>query len=175
MQDLQQIDVKVFATKAENIEPYDLMRVFQRWIQKHTIPGVLIDAADYSHMHNGPGVILVAHEFNVSLDRVGGRPGLLYHQKQPLEGDFVARIRQVIQSARTCAELLQAEPEMKGKLAFDLNHFLFIANDRLRTPDPGSLEAGLDAAARSVLSGGVSLEVYQGDPRERIVIEVKAA
>lgn len=175
MQDLHRFDVKVFATKAENIGPYDLMRVFQRWIQKHTIPGVLIDAADYSHMHNGPGVILVAHEFNVSLDRVGGRPGLLYHQKQPLEGDFAARIGQVIHSARACAELLQGEPEMQGKLAFDLKRFLFIANDRARTPDTKSLTAGLETAARSVLGGGVSLEVWQGDPRERIAIEVRAA
>ncbi|MEK7794989.1 MAG: hypothetical protein AAB353_10690 [Candidatus Hydrogenedentota bacterium] len=175
MQDLHQFDVKVFATKAENIGPYDLMRVFQRWIQKHTIPGVLIDAADYSHMHNGPGVILVAHEFNVSLDRVGGRPGMLYHQKQPLEGDFAARIGQVIQSARTCAGLLQGEPEMKDKLAFDLKHFLFIANDRARTPDIGSLRASVEEAARSVVGGGVSLEVRKGDPRERVAIEVRAA
>ena len=39
---------------------------------------MLIDVADYGHVPQGPGVVLVAHEANIYLDRLDGRTGLTY-------------------------------------------------------------------------------------------------
>ena len=70
--DIQKIDVKIFASQGQDIDPYEFVPVLQRWIQEHLVPGVLIDVADYSHMHNGAGVILVGHEYNLSVDYAEG-------------------------------------------------------------------------------------------------------
>ena len=60
----------------------------------HSIPDhLLIDVADYEHVPNGPGTVLVSHEANIHLDLADGRPGLLYIRKQPLKGDLRERIR----------------------------------------------------------------------------------
>ena len=44
------------------------------------------DVADYSHMHAGPGIVLVANDANVSIDESDDRRGLLYSRKSPLSG-----------------------------------------------------------------------------------------
>ena len=51
----------------------DFIPVFHRWIQKQTVSGhLLIDVHDYSHIHQGPGILLVGHEGNFSIDLADG-------------------------------------------------------------------------------------------------------
>ena len=82
--DLQKISVKFFAASSGAIRLTDFIDVFNSWIQGSD--GAYYDVADYSHMQAGPGVVLVFHEANVSMDNAGNRLGLLYNQKQPLCG-----------------------------------------------------------------------------------------
>ncbi len=178
MQGLQQIDIKVFVKKGEDIPPYDFMPVLQRWIQKHTIPGALIDVADYSHIHNGPGIILVAHEHNVSVDYNEGRMGLLFHQKQPLDGSLQERMKLCLKYAFMACVELQREPEFDGRLEFDSTKVLFLANDRLHAPNDdvtgGQVEEQLSEVAGRIFDGELDLHRRSDDPRDRIVIEVHA-
>ena len=63
---IDHVNVKVFA-KA----PVDLaaaIPVFHRWIQEGACEELLIDVADYRHVPAGPGVVLIGHEANYSLD-----------------------------------------------------------------------------------------------------------
>ncbi len=179
MEDLYRIDVKVFATSGNDIDPYTFMTVLQRWIQQHTIPGVLIDVADYSHIHHGPGVILVAHEHNVSVDYDGGKMGLLIRQKTATNGTLGDRIRSATMFALKAAVLLQAEPDFAGGLAFDLRRTLIIANDRLNAPADTNttdrLKAEAAASLANVYPGALTIEPVSGDPRGRAAIEVRAA
>ena len=172
------MDIKVFVKKGEDIPPYDFMPVLQRWIQKHTVPGALIDVADYSHIHNGPGIILVAHEHNVSVDYGEGRMGLLFHQKQPLDGSLQERMKLCMKYAFTACVELQQEPEFEGRLEFDSGKFLFIVNDRLHAPNDeetnGQVHEQLLAAAGSVYDGELDLSRRIGDARHRIMIEATA-
>ena len=178
MQGLQQMDIKVFVKKGEDIPPYDFMRVLQRWIQQHTIPGALIDVADYSHIRNGPGIILVAHEHNVSIDYNDGRMGLLFHQKQPLDGSLQERMKLCLKYAFTACVELQEEPEFEGRLEFDPANFLFIANDRLHAPNEDEayeqVHKQLLEAAGRVYDGELDLHRWAGDDRSRIAIEATA-
>ena len=178
MEDLHRIDVKVFATSGNDIDPYTFMTVLQRWIQQHTIPGVLIDVADYSHIHHGPGVILIAHEHNVSIDYDGGKMGLLLRQKTPVEGTLGDRICAATLFALKAAQLLQAEPEFAGRLAFDLRHAIVIANDRLNAPAGAATTGRLKTEAATALSkvypGSIAIEPVPGDPRSRATIEIRA-
>ena len=48
----------------------DYIPLFHGWIQEKIIPDhLLIDVADYSHIPDGPGIMLIAHEGHFSLDQ----------------------------------------------------------------------------------------------------------
>jgi hypothetical protein len=176
MDDLYQIDIKIFTSQGDDIAPFDFVPVLQRWIQEHTVPGVLIDVADYSHIHHGAGVILVAHEMNISIDYNGGRMGLLYHQKQPREDSFAERLRAVLNDALTACKLLQEEPEFQGRLAFDPGNLLFLASDRLTAPNDEAVSSTLrkevSEALISIYGEDVRCESVATDSRDRVAFAI---
>ncbi|HEY3154720.1 MAG TPA: hypothetical protein VGK65_23870, partial [Candidatus Binatia bacterium] len=61
--DLQKINVKFFAVEKEPVPLTAFIDIFHSWIQASD--GIYHDVADYSHMTNGPGIVLVAHDANV--------------------------------------------------------------------------------------------------------------
>jgi hypothetical protein len=59
------IAVKLFAPHAQ-VPEGALIPIYHHWIQNHSIPDhLLIDVADYEHVPEGPGTVLVAHEANI--------------------------------------------------------------------------------------------------------------
>ena len=87
---VQHVNVKIFAREAA-INLADATPVFHRWIQERVCEEVLIDVADYRHVPDGPGVLLIAHEANYSLDMAEGRLGLLYNRKAAVGGRLWVR------------------------------------------------------------------------------------
>ena len=82
--DLYRLGIKFFDVASERIEPTEFIPIFHEWIQKQTIENhLLIDVHDYSHIQNGPGILLVAHEGNFTIDFTDGRIGFVYYRKQP--------------------------------------------------------------------------------------------
>jgi hypothetical protein len=132
--DLFKIAVKIFATSNE-LEADAFVPVFHHWIQNQSVEGHrLIDVADYGHVVNGPGTVLVSSEANFYTDRVQGRLGLLYSRKLPLEGDFSQRVRAAVKEAIKAAGKLEREPALAGKLKFKTDEILIRLNDRLLAP-----------------------------------------
>src|SRR5213595_1738284 len=111
MNPIQHVRVKIFASEAA-IDLGDAIPVFHRWIQDRLCPEMLIDVADYRHVPDGPGVMLIGHEANYSLDNTKGRLGLLYSRKQE-GGGAQENLRQ----------------------AFDAGECEFSINDRLLAPN----------------------------------------
>ena len=67
------IAVKFYVQDATGLEDAEFVPVLHAWIQDHAVKDhTLIDVADYAHVHNGPGTLLVAHEANFYLDRTDG-------------------------------------------------------------------------------------------------------
>ena len=64
--ELQKLSVKWFVEQPNTVPLTDFIDIFHSWIQ--ATDGVYHDVADYSHMHVGPGIVLVANEANVSID-----------------------------------------------------------------------------------------------------------
>jgi hypothetical protein len=178
MDEIQKIDVKVFAERGEDIDPFTFVPVLQRWIQEHSIPGVLIDVADYKHIHHGAGIILVGHEYNVSIDYAGGRMGLLVHMKRPSETSFADRVRAALKLAYACCKLLEEDPAFEGQLQFSRTDLRFMVSDRLHAPNDDSvfqaIHDAVDAVAEDVLGGKVALTRRGEDPRERLTIDLVA-
>ena len=85
--DLQKFGIKFFLKNNKSFASKDCIPVFHQWIQNKSISDhLLIDVADYSHVLDGPGVMLMAHEGYFSLDQENLVPGLLYMRKIDLKG-----------------------------------------------------------------------------------------
>jgi hypothetical protein len=141
--------VKLFFTGAT--KPLkDFIPLFHGWIQRQALPGhMLLDVHDYSHVHHGPGILLVSHEANISIDEAEGRRGLVYIRKQP------AKLKEIISATNAAAKLL-GEPLEAGKLE------VFV-NDRL---------ASVTAADITAATGGKATQKVV-DPRERVTFAVQ--
>ncbi len=177
MNDLKQFDIRITSKTWQGVDTEAFMGVLQRWIQQRAIPGVLIDVADYGHIHHGHGTILVGHEYNFSVDYADGTLSVLVRTKRPAEATLAARIENALRLALKGCRLLEQEPEFSGKLTFDPSTFTFVANDRLLAPNTdatyAALKPAIEAAAKAVLGGG-SVELVKNDPRERMTARVTA-
>jgi hypothetical protein len=178
--DLHKIVVKFFAdgTPALPIETY--IPVFHRWIQKGSVEGLLLDVADYGHLPQSPGIVLVAHEADYAMDASEGPLGLLYNRKAPGTGGLAERIKAAFKSALGACVKLETEPELQGKLKFQAGQALLIANDRLNAPNTDEAFAALRpdlALALQSVYGGSPIEISRDlrDPRTRLSVRIRAA
>lgn len=178
LSDLQRIGVKI--ASADGAFPAaQLVPAFHRWIQTAALPGhLLIDVADYDHVPDGPGVLLVGHEGNVGMDLVGGHLGLLYYRKQPLAGDLPARLRACVATALRACRLLEQDATLGGRVRFNAGALEIFANDRLRAPnEPATYEAfqpALEGIARALYGDAAVTVARPSDRRARFGVTVTA-
>lgn len=173
--DLQKINVKFFVAGPGGIRLADFIDVFNSWIQGSD--GEYYDVADYSHMNAGPGIVLVAHEANISIDETGGRRGLLYNRKQPIQGSNQEKLRWVSRAALEYCRRVEEETALKGKVNFSGSEALFLINDRLLAPHTDetfrAVKPELEALA-STLYGGAEFRIdYDGGAKERFSVSLK--
>ena len=169
--DLQKLGIKFFMTNPNAVPVLDFIPVFQKWIQGQVIPNhMLIDIHNYSHIHNGPGILLVAHEGNFSIDMADARTGLLYYRKQP-NGDAVKT------ALHACA-LLEKEPAFGGRIQFRKDEVEVVANDRLVAPNEDATLAELEPVLSAALKGALGAKNFRisrtsSDPKERFSARVE--
>ena len=168
--ELYKLGVKIFVANPQVVDIRDCIPVFQSWIQQQKIPGhLLIDVHDYSHVHNGPGILLVAHEGNFSMDETDGRLGLVYYRKQP----GTDSLKTAFDSAATACRLLEAEPKLNG-IKFRTDEFEVFSNDRLAAPNTAEGRAQLETAIKRAFGKvAVAVAPQSADPRERLAFVVK--
>jgi len=175
----QRLGFKIFLEEPVRAETREFIPVFHSWIQNQDIDGhLLIDVHDYSHVHRGPGILLVAHEANLSLDQSDGRPGLLYYRKQDLDGDREACLREVFRQTLLACSRLESDPVLGGRVRFHTREMLLLANDRLHTPNTAEnfdeLRPVLTRELSRILGRGVfSLDRVE-DPRERFSVRIRS-
>ena len=176
--DLYKLGVKAFAAHPAPVPAAEFIPVFQSWIQQQSLPGhLLLDVHDYSHVHHGPGILLVAHEGNFSLDSEDGRLSLFYYRKQPVAGDLAAQLRATIQTARTAAGRLAGDGRLPG-LKFGETEFRVITNDRLLAPNDAATAARLvplvvETFRHEFPGRPVTATPDAPDPRERFALRVQ--
>ena len=136
IEDLYRFGLKLFVEPGVSVDDGLCIPIFHRWIQDAALDRLLIDVADYSHLAAGPSVLLVGHEGNLSVDRAGGRSGIVCTSKRPAVGSLPERIVNVTRVLLTAAQLLESDPVCEGQLRFVPNELQFQANDRLLAP-PG--------------------------------------
>ena len=170
---IQHVNIKFYLENPETVKLADFAAVFNTWIQKQRLEELLIDVADYLHVHNGPGIMLIGHEADYSLDNRAGRLGLLYNRKEQLEGTTQEKLAQAVRAALLVAQILEKENSLK----FNTREVQVIVNDRLLVPNTAEtfalLEADLKAFFDSLYNGVEYQLVHHNDRRERFTIDVK--
>lgn len=173
--DLQGINIKFFAADANGLAPTDFIHVFNSWVQASN--GEYYDIADYSHVHAGPGVLLIAHEANISMDYTGNRLGLLYNRKQPLGGGNIEKLEFVFETALEFCHLIENEPAFKERIRFRGNEALFLINDRLLAPNTKeslrALRPDLEKLAGKLYGGAPFSLDHDPDPKRRFSVSIK--
>ena len=174
---MQHVNIKIFAKSQDGVNVAEAIPVFHRWIQKRDLPETLIDVADYSHVPEGPGVLLIAHEANYSLDYARDELGLLYNRKSASADDAQAQLRQAYEGALHASRRLEQEPEFQGKLRFDANHLEILFNDRLLHPNTDESWNEVRPEATRFFDGifgaGNYIMQRRGEPRERLQATVR--
>ncbi len=133
--ELQHINVKLIARNPGDVEFDRLIPVFHEWIAGQIFPGLLLDIADYRHVHAGPGVILIGHEGDYSVDNTDGSLGVRYNRKAVLAGSNQDRLKQAARAALSAFERLEAESRLEGELRFNGQEIEVFVNDRLLAPN----------------------------------------
>jgi len=173
---LHKFCVKIFAENASAVRLDAFIPIYHRWIQKQAVEGLLVDVADYGHLPQSPGVMLVAHEADYCMDSMEGPLGLLYNRKAPAGGRLSDRIAAAFRAALGACVKLENEPEFQGKLRFNAGGAVFIANDRLLAPNTEeafqALRSDLSAAVAKVYPGNFELRRISSDPRSRLTVQV---
>jgi hypothetical protein len=171
---VQHINIKLFIKNPETVNLADYSAVFNTWIQKHALDELLIDVADYLHVQNGSGLLLIGHEADYSLDNRAGRLGLLYNRKKQLEGTTQEKLVQATRALLIAARLLEKE----NGLQFNTQEIQVLINDRLLVPNTTETSITLEPELRTFfdkLYNGAEYEIsYKTDPRERFTVEIRA-
>ena len=177
--DSHKLIVKLYSEGADALPLNAVVPVFHHWIQDQGMPEhLLIDVADYAHVPEGPGTVLVSHEANIHLDREGGTPGLLYVRKQPVSGavTFRERLAAVFRYAFQAAAKLEADPALGG-IRFRANDIAFRINDRLLAPNTeatyNAVRDDLQAFLAELYKSNVSME-HKHDPERLFEVRIKS-
>jgi len=153
----EKLQIKFFARPNPAFDVEVVVPVFHRFIREHAFDELMIDVADYKHVHHGPGVALVGDANDYFLDEGEGRPGLLFSRKRHGSGPD-GRLREGFARGLKACTLLEAAPELGGKLTFATDEILIRLPDRLRAPND---DASFAEAASEI--SGLLNKLYGAD------------
>jgi hypothetical protein len=167
----QMVRAKLFAEKTGHIET---ARVFHGFIQQNALPDVLLDVADYEHVHQGPGIVLLAHAAHYALDESEGELGVLHARRRDSDGTRRERFERVLRNTRLLATKVEAETS--GALRVSGSRLRFEIADKLHAPNDDATFDGvredLLRAVEAVFGKSPSALVRRGDARGPLSIDV---
>ncbi len=173
--ELQHINVKLLLKDSEALNHGHLdpvIPVFHSWIQRQVFDELLLDVADYRHVQGGPGVLLIGHEADYSIDNTDNRLGFRYNRKAPLDGNNQERLAQATLAALTACERSQGDTRLNGKLHFNGHDIEVFINDRLLAPNSETTREALNAEFRTFserLFGGREYSLSFGNDHRRLL------
>ena len=169
---LERFCLKLFVDEPGKLDLGQAIPIFHRWIQAGSVDGLLIDVADYRHVPDGPGVILIGHEADYFLDEMEGPPGLLYNRKKIDEGSEIYRLRSAMKHLLGACRQLEREEEFTAR--FDGTRLRFIINDRLVSSNGvASIREAFDTLLTDLYPGQTPIVTAgTADPRDRYTLDV---
>jgi hypothetical protein len=172
----KKLQVKFFLEN-KSVKLEEIVPVFHAWIRDHKLGSeMLVDVADYAHVQDGPGVVLIGDASDFYLDVGDGRPGLLYSRKRHAPADAVERVEDALRRALNACRLLESE-SLQPPFRFRTDEVLFRVNERLfsENTDAGFANArpALEKAFTKLYGKAPSFERL-GEARELLTVKVSA-
>lgn len=175
---LQHVNVKLMLDSPADEDLAALIPIFHAWIQGQIFEELLLDVADYRHVPAGPGVVLIGHQANYSVDNTDNRLGVRYNRKAELDGGNQDRLAQAARAALIACQRLEAEPAVAGKLHFNGRELEIFVNDRLLAPNSGptfeEARPDLQRFAERLFGGPQYSLAHNPDPRKLFGVSIKA-
>jgi hypothetical protein len=176
---LQHINVKLLVKNPREVDLEPLIPVFHSWIQEQSLEELLLDVADYRHVHAGPGVVLIGHQADYSVDNTDERLGIRYNRKAAVNGSNDDALRQAMRATLTACQRLESEPRLEGKLRFNGQESEFFVNDRLLAPNREAtretLHSDFERFFEKLFRGSEYSLSYTSEPRKRFGVSVKTS
>jgi hypothetical protein len=175
----KRISIKFQAEAGPGFDITDAVPVFHRWIREHLVENeLLIDVADYKHVVDGPGVLLVGHEADYGLEVVDGRLGLLYTRKRDVGDSLTGAFQTLFAQSLSAARRLESEPELSGlRIHTDAADVAILDRLAFENSDDGvnAIGPALDKVLAGVYAGGATAQRVENDPRQPLTVRVAAA
>ena len=168
--ELQRINVKLFTDAGEKITLTPFLDIFARWREDAAHPSRWIDLADYAHVVKGPGVMMIGKQGNLGLDLADPGPGILYANKQDLEGTTEDRLMETFRRCLSLTAALSSEPEYPKDLSPRPGFWELSFNDRLETPNTDETDRQLRPAIEATIGrlfGADQTLIREADPKRR--------
>jgi hypothetical protein len=176
---LQHVNVKLLVASPGEVKLDPLIPVFHSWIRDKVCEELLLDIADYQHVIDGPGIVLIGFEGDYSVDDTDHRLGVRYNRKTPLDGTNQDRLKQATHSALAAAQRLESDPRLDGKLRASGQDIEIFFNDRLLAPNTDATREAVEPELKSFLQklfrGGEYTLSYGSDPRSLFGVSVRAS
>jgi len=176
--ELQHINVKVLLENPAELDLDAMVNVFHSWIQDQVCEELLLDVADYRHVHNGPGIVLIGHEADYAIDSTDGRRGIRYNRKALITGSDQDRLTQAVRAALAASQRLQQDTRLNGKCNFNAQDIEIVINDRQLAPNIQETRQGVEPELRSffnALFGQVSYTLeFEASPRRLFGVRVRS-
>jgi hypothetical protein len=176
---MQHVNVKLLVRNPREVDLEPLIPVFHDWIRYQVGEGLLLDVADYRHVDAGPGVVLIGHEGNYSVDNTDNRLGVRYNRKAALDGSNQDRLTQAARAALIACQRLESESRLGGKLRLNGQEIEIFINDRLLAPNCDATREAFDSDFKTfsekLFRGSEYSMLYGSDPHKLFAVSVKAA
>ena len=147
--ELQHVNIKLYLREPQAVKLETLVPVFHGWIQNKACEELLIDVADYRHVHAGPGVVLIGHQADYSVDNTDNRLGIRYNRKAALGGSNRDRFSQALRAALLACQKLEADEKLNGTVRFDRQNMKLFVNDRMLAPNGSDATDGVQVELRT--------------------------
>ncbi len=160
----ERIQIKLFRHSETDLK--ELIPTFHEWIRDETVDGLLIDVADYRHVPNGPGLLLMGHDGDYSVANDNGRTAIVYkHKRDWPSAELADRVNFALDRALNVASKLESDPINQIEISFP---------DRLNTPNTAetfeALAPTISTVASQALNTPIQFTHGSTDPRHMFAL-----
>jgi hypothetical protein len=171
----ERLQLKLYLEPSAHFELEALIPVFHRFIRDQVLKELLIDVVDYSHVPDGPGVVLIGHGADFYVGALDGAYGLVYSRKRGGPGPD-GRLEDALRRLINAARLLEQENGLA--LRFESAQLSLRLTDRLHAPNDDQTFAATEAEVLALFGriyGGEIQVTRLPAAKEPLSLRIKAS
>lgn len=152
----------------DDLEP--ALGVFHRFLQRGLVEGLILDVADYRHVPDGPGVVLIGHDIDYGISH----QAFTVVRKRSAHDPAADQLRDALRMGLGALDAIADDGGLG--VTVDRSRFTVTAPDRRLGPSDDvaeALRAELEPVLTELLGTGVELATVEDDPRSAAAVAVR--